>query len=330
MNPEELLTELSQRGVILSAVDDKLRIDAPKGVLTSELRQVLTEQKTAILGLLRGVSQNETQTTDPTDASVGVASVRCVDTTPSSSNFPDVPKSVVKTIEELTETERAEFDGMNIDPADVDSILATPHGLVVNTGRKRWMEARLGKQPLSDVEMARMKRSYNKILSDLRILEKDMTSADLPKHKALMDKLSMIHEVIVLGGYEVTPEETRQGFDVPVVEGTTDQETHATKKNIVAAPAVQEVDQREKGLDELIDQLRPLNRCWKIQWARGKKMPMKALLHAATLWLSDDPDDWSAANETIFQFTSPFGNKQLCYRRSEKIAIPELASSKRK
>ena len=53
MIPEELLTELSQRGVILSAVDDKLRIDAPKGVLTSELRQALTEQKRALLALLQ-------------------------------------------------------------------------------------------------------------------------------------------------------------------------------------------------------------------------------------------------------------------------------------
>jgi len=115
--------------------------------------------------------------------------------------------------------------------------------------------------------------------------------------------------------------------DIPDIESSDIPETPPL---IAVAPAIQEPDLREKELDELIDQLRPLNRCWKIQWARGKKMPMKALLHAATLWLSDDPDDWSAANETIFQFTSPFGNKQLCYRRSEKIAIPELASSKRK
>jgi len=99
---------------------------------------------------------------------------------------------------------------------------------------------------------------------------------------------------------------------------------------IVVAPAIQEPDQREKKLDELIDQLRPLNRHWKIEWARGKKdVPIKALLHASSLWLSDDPDDWTAANDTIFQFTSPFGNKQICYRRSEKVAIPEIASSKR-
>jgi hypothetical protein len=55
---------------------------------------------------------------------------------------------------------------------------------------------------------------------------------------------------------------------------------------------------------------------------------MKALLHAATLWLSEDTNDWSAAANTIFQFTSLFGNKQLCYPSSEKVAIPEISSRK--
>jgi hypothetical protein len=52
MNAQELITELSKQGVILEAENDGLRIDAPKGVLTSELRQSLTEQKQAILTLL--------------------------------------------------------------------------------------------------------------------------------------------------------------------------------------------------------------------------------------------------------------------------------------
>ena len=64
---------------------------------------------------------------------------------------------------------------------------------------------------------------------------------------------------------------------------------------IAAAPTVPEPDQREKELDALIDQLRPLNRHWKIEWAREKKVPMKALLHASHLWLSDATNDWSAA-----------------------------------
>ena len=81
---------------------------------------------------------------------------------------------------------------------------------------------------------------------------------------------------------------------------------------------------KEKELDELIAQLRAVGRSHKIEWARGKNVPIKALLHASALWLSLDPDDWTAANDTIFQFTSPFGNKQLCYRRSDKVAIPQI------
>ena len=100
--------------------------------------------------------------------------------------------------------------------------------------------------------------------------------------------------------------------------------TNETMPPIKAAPVIQETDQREKELDALIDQLRAVNRSHKVEWARGKKVPIKALLHAASLWLSDDPDDWTAANDTLFQFTSPFGNKQLCYRRSENVAIPQI------
>jgi hypothetical protein len=97
-----------------------------------------------------------------------------------------------------------------------------------------------------------------------------------------------------------------------------------THRTAVAAPAIQEAGQKEKELDELIAQLRAVGRSHKIEWARRKRVPLKALIHASTLWLKDDPDDWTAANDTIFQFTSPFGNKQLCYRRSEKVAIPEM------
>jgi hypothetical protein len=103
---------------------------------------------------------------------------------------------------------------MNIDPADVDEILATSHGLVVSTGGRRWIEARLGKKPVSDAEMAQLKADYNKVLSELRLLEKDMAGEDIPAHGALMDKLSKIYETIVSGGYAITPEETRHGFEL--------------------------------------------------------------------------------------------------------------------
>jgi len=52
MNAQELITELSRQGIILEACYDGLRIEAPKGVLTAELRQALAEQKQAILTLL--------------------------------------------------------------------------------------------------------------------------------------------------------------------------------------------------------------------------------------------------------------------------------------
>ncbi len=96
-----------------------------------------------------------------------------------------------------------------------------------------------------------------------------------------------------------------------------------------AAPTIQEPDSREKELDELLLKLKQVNRHWKIEWARKKNVSLKALLHATNLWLSDDPDDWTAANDTIFAFTSHWGRKQLCYRRAEKVAIPEIASGKR-
>jgi hypothetical protein len=53
MNAQELITELSRQGIILEACDDGLRIEAPKGLLTAELRQTLVEQKQAILTLLQ-------------------------------------------------------------------------------------------------------------------------------------------------------------------------------------------------------------------------------------------------------------------------------------
>ena len=53
MNAQELITELSRQGVNIEAVGDELRINAPKGVLTSELRQELVEHKQAILTLFK-------------------------------------------------------------------------------------------------------------------------------------------------------------------------------------------------------------------------------------------------------------------------------------
>jgi hypothetical protein len=52
MTALELLATLHERGVaLLPWVDDRLRVDAPQGVLTDELRQAIRTQKEALLAL---------------------------------------------------------------------------------------------------------------------------------------------------------------------------------------------------------------------------------------------------------------------------------------
>jgi hypothetical protein len=112
----------------------------------------------------------------------------------------------------LSETERAEFEAMNIPLEDVDYIHPTPHGLVVETGRKRWILARLGTISATDEDIRRAKQEYNSILGKVRRLEKIVTMADLNRHWMLMSQLARIYENIVTYGYEITREEARNGF----------------------------------------------------------------------------------------------------------------------
>lgn len=49
----ELLTSLTQRGIRLSAVDGRLRAEAPTGTLTPEDRLALATRKVQLLALLR-------------------------------------------------------------------------------------------------------------------------------------------------------------------------------------------------------------------------------------------------------------------------------------
>ena len=67
MNLHLLLNTLSNQGVKLAANGDSLAVDAPKGVLTSELRDSLIEHKAEILELLRQNTLNPTTlpTIDP-------------------------------------------------------------------------------------------------------------------------------------------------------------------------------------------------------------------------------------------------------------------------
>lgn len=65
MNLDELLAELSQRGVNLWADGDQLRIRAPKAILTPELRDSLTEYKAELLSLLRQRNMAASSTSIP-------------------------------------------------------------------------------------------------------------------------------------------------------------------------------------------------------------------------------------------------------------------------
>ncbi len=52
MTPEALLSRLSALNVTVTAHGDRLRVEAPAGALTAELRAALAEHKPALLALL--------------------------------------------------------------------------------------------------------------------------------------------------------------------------------------------------------------------------------------------------------------------------------------
>ncbi len=53
MTPDTLLESLRGRDIRLSANGDRLRVDAPRGRLTAELRDTLRQHKRELLALLR-------------------------------------------------------------------------------------------------------------------------------------------------------------------------------------------------------------------------------------------------------------------------------------
>jgi len=53
MTATVLLGELRSKGVWLSVEDDQLVVDAPRGLLTDDLRQAIRQHKPALLALLR-------------------------------------------------------------------------------------------------------------------------------------------------------------------------------------------------------------------------------------------------------------------------------------
>jgi TubC N-terminal docking domain len=52
MNAEEVLLELRSRGAYIEVCDQRLRIEAPRGVITSELRQALVAHKSKLIASL--------------------------------------------------------------------------------------------------------------------------------------------------------------------------------------------------------------------------------------------------------------------------------------
>jgi hypothetical protein len=68
MMAADLLAELAKRGAIVTQSGDRLLIDAPKGVLTPELKEQLQQAKTALLAALAAPDAGSVR--DPTlDAS---------------------------------------------------------------------------------------------------------------------------------------------------------------------------------------------------------------------------------------------------------------------
>src|SRR6266487_542417 len=82
MTTLELLSDLKNLDIHLECVGDKLRVDAPKGALTPELRTILVEQKTALLALLSGPpscsEETEQAPSEGVPAEAEIATVCCV------------------------------------------------------------------------------------------------------------------------------------------------------------------------------------------------------------------------------------------------------------
>ncbi|NEP14132.1 MAG: SDR family NAD(P)-dependent oxidoreductase [Symploca sp. SIO2C1] len=58
MNIKQVLYQISSQGIKVSAEDGKLKINAPKGALTAEIRELLSQNKTELLQLLQQKSNN--------------------------------------------------------------------------------------------------------------------------------------------------------------------------------------------------------------------------------------------------------------------------------
>jgi hypothetical protein len=61
-----LMTILADRGIVITAADDRLKIDAPVGALTADLRQALVANKPALLAWLNRANARSEPEAAPT------------------------------------------------------------------------------------------------------------------------------------------------------------------------------------------------------------------------------------------------------------------------
>ena len=64
MNAQRLLVQLEHAGVILAPRGDRLHVDAPKGVITEEVRQQMVEHKPELMRLLRDAPEESEPRTE--------------------------------------------------------------------------------------------------------------------------------------------------------------------------------------------------------------------------------------------------------------------------
>ncbi|NEQ09558.1 MAG: hypothetical protein F6K37_27510, partial [Moorea sp. SIO4E2] len=58
MNLKQVLYQISSQGIKIWAEGDQLKINAPKGALTAEIRDIISQNKTELLRLIQQKSHN--------------------------------------------------------------------------------------------------------------------------------------------------------------------------------------------------------------------------------------------------------------------------------
>lgn len=101
-----LLADLTTRGVRLSLNDGRLRIEAPKGVLTPELRSALTEHKLELIAFLQTHPANERKRPAPQPPDEPPLAAPEVESPPSRSTIPRTEIDTFTSLLDLAEISR--------------------------------------------------------------------------------------------------------------------------------------------------------------------------------------------------------------------------------